>query len=451
MEQYNQKDDYLEAIKVQIRCKKARSLVTEEIGQHIEDQKAAYIIDGDDEQTAMAKAIKQMGDATEIGKQLDRIHRPRMEWSILLFVFILCCLGVAAQLSLGNMLTVHKLPNSVNVERHILFLIIGSLLMTALYFFDYSFIGRYPKILCILFFAVFFLYAPHGRVVNGSIQYLHSYALLLIPIYGGILYAYRRKGYRGLILCLIISIISSIIEMKFVAQSAIYLGVLLSSLIMLSFAVMKNWFGISKKIGIAVVWGWIPLAFGILSLSDISILTQYQMMRLEHFMNSILNANIYGEYQADWAREIISRAQLFGGSSDIMKNYMSGYNSEYILTYVIRSWGIVAGLLIIGLFITIAGRMIHLSCHQENSLGMFVSLGCSLVFTVQGIIYILSNFGIQLIAQVNLPFISYGGSSLLVNFIVLGLMLSVFRNTNIMKEVPYTGKPAFKIKIERVK
>lgn len=451
MEQYDQKDDYLEAIKIQIRCKKARNFVTEEIGQHIEDQKDAYICDGDDEHTAMAKAIKQMGDPTEIGKQLDRIHRPHMEWSILLFVFILCCLGVAAQLSLGNMINGQHLPNSVNVERHILFLIIGFLLMTAFYFFDYSFIGRYPKILCILFFAVFFLYAPHGRVVNGSIQYLHSYALLLIPIYGGILYAYRKKGYRGFIICLLTSIFSSIIEMKFVAQSSVYIGVLLSTLVMLSFAVMKNWFGISKKIGIAVAWGWIPVAYVILPLSGINILTQYQRMRLEHFINSILNANIYGEYQADRAREIISHAQLFGGSSDIMKNYLPGYNSEYILTYVIRSWGIAAGLLIIGLFIALAGRMIHLSCQHKNSLGMFVSLGCSLVFTVQGIIYILSNFGIQLIAQVNLPFISYGGSSLLVNFIALGLMLSVFRNTNIIKETPYIGKPAFKIKIEKVK
>lgn len=451
MGQYDQKDDYLDAIKVQIRCKKARCFVTEEIGQHIEDQKAAYVSDGDDEQTAMVKALRQMGDPAEVGKQLNRIHRPRMEWSILLLVFILCCLGVAAQLNLGNMINGHHLPNNVNVERHILFLTIGFLMMTALYFFDYSFIGRYPKILCILFFAVFFLYAPHGRVVNGSIQYLHSYALLFIPIYGGILYAYRKKGYRGLIICLLISVITSIIEMKFVAQSSVYLGVLLSSLIMLSIAAMKNWFGISKKIGIAIIWGLIPLAYGMLTLSGISILKQYQRMRLEHFINSILNFNFYGEYQADRAREIISHTQLFGGSSDIMKNYLPGYNSEYILTYIIRSWGLVAGLLIIGLFIVISGRMIQLSCEQRNSLGMYVSLGCSLVFTVQGIIYILSNFGIQLIAQVNLPFISYGGSSLLVNFIVLGLMLSVFRNTNILKEVPYTGKPAFKIKIERVK
>ncbi|WMJ86287.1 hypothetical protein [Anaerocolumna sp. MB42-C2] len=80
---------------------------------------------------------------------------------------------------------------------------------------------------------------------------------------------------------------------------------------------------------------------------------------------------------------------------------------------------------------------------------MFVGLGCSLVFASQGGIYILSNLSIQIISQVNLPFVSYGGASLLINFIVLGIMLSIFRNTNIMKEVPY--KKQFVIKIEREK
>ena len=87
------------------------------------------------------------------------------------------------------------------------------------------------------------------------------------------------------------------------------------------------------------------------------------------------------------------------------------------------------------------------SCHQKNSLGMFVGLGCCLVFAIQGSIYILTNLGFQPIAQVNLPFVSYGGSSLFINFIVLGIILSVFRNSNIQKEVPY--KKMIAINIEK--
>jgi cell division protein FtsW (lipid II flippase) len=92
--------------------------------------------------------------------------------------------------------------------------------------------------------------------------------------------------------------------------------------------------------------------------------------------------------------------------------------------------------------------MIYVSMKQKNSLGMFVGLGCSLVFAIQGSIYILSNLGIQFMAQVNLPFVSYGSISLYTNFIVLGILLSVFRNTNIIKEVPYKK---ITINIERVK
>lgn len=449
MEQYNCKEDYLEQMTGQIRNRKAKCLIVEEIDQHIEDQKAFYMEEGDDDKNAMIKALEQMGDPMEVGKQLDKIHRPRIEWYMLLVAFALCCIGILAQLSLANSINEVKLSYSVDVGRHILFLAVGFLLMITVYFVDYSIIGKYPIIIWCSLFVGFFLCTSFGSRINGRLPYLYAYGMLFIPVYGGIIYANRKKGYVGIIKCILFSISAVIIEQQFVAQSSVYLGLLLASMIMLSAAAIKNWFGTSKKKALVAIWGWIPITFLALLLFNSSIINSYQIERLKSKFEIIKYPELFEHgYQMSVVDQVISHAKLFGGSSEFTIGYLPSLGSDYILTYVIGKWGLVAGALIIGMFVIFIGRMFYISWHQKNSLGMFVGLGCCLVFAVQGSIYILSNLGFQLIAQVNLPFVSYGGSSLFVNFIVLGLILSVFRNSYIQKEVPY--KKLFTIKIEKV-
>lgn len=449
---FEKKEDYLELLKEQIRCKKAKSLVAEEMENHIEDQKDSYILEGYDEHTALMKSLEQMGDPVAVGKQMDKIHKPRMEWHTLLLVLALCVLGIIAQISLTNSYEVSKLKPilDLDVSRHILFMGAGLLLMVLVYFLDYSIIGRYPKVIWVLLLTGVLLYASFGVEVNGSLLYLYAYGMLFIPAYGGILYAYRKRGYGGIVKCLLFSITASTLELQYITQCSVYLGLILSSLLMLSAAILKNWFGISKKKGLVIVWGWTPAAVFISLFGGLGYLGEYRLARLRSMIDTLLHPGFYAKgYQMQSVRGIISQAELFGGAPNFSIGYLPGLNNDYILTYVIGRWGIVPGLLIIIIFTLLIGRMILLSLNLKNFLGMFVGLGCSLVFALQGSIYILSNLGIQFIAQVNLPFVSYGGFSLLINFIVLGLMLSVFRNKNIAKEKPYKDKII--LHIERVK
>jgi cell division protein FtsW (lipid II flippase) len=447
---FDKKEEYLELLMNQIRSRKAKSLVVQEIEQHIEDQKASFYQEGCDENTATIKALEQMGDPIAVGKQLDKIHKPRMEWRILILALTLCILGVIAQLSIAKSLGGSNLPLGFDVSRHILFMTVGFFLMLSIYFLDYSILGRFPKVIWVILIAGMLVYIPFGNEVNGQLPYLYAYGMLFIPVYGGILYAYGKKGYVGIVKCLLFSIIVCMLEVQNVAQCAVYLGLLLSSLIMLSVAVMKNWFGGSKRKALAIIWGWIPITCFILLFFNTGMIRAYQIERFKSMFAIIINPRLYAKgYQMNTVRGIISQADLFRGAPDFTIGFLPGFNNDYILTYVIGKWGLAAGILLIVIFLTFISHMIHISLKQKKSLGMFVGLGCSLVYAVQGGIYILSNLSIQFIAQVNLPFVSYGGAGLLINFIVLGLMLSVFRNTNIIKEVPYKEK--FILHIERVK
>ena len=74
------KEEYLRILAEQIRCKQARTQVTQEIRSHIEEQEEFYISEGLAREEAEAEAVKEMGDPVEAGAALDLVHRPRMTW-----------------------------------------------------------------------------------------------------------------------------------------------------------------------------------------------------------------------------------------------------------------------------------------------------------------------------------------------------------------------------------
>lgn len=67
---------FVEAVGAEIRWKKARPLLTEEIRTHLLDQRDACVAQGMAEDEAQAEAVRQMGDPVALGADLDRVHRP---------------------------------------------------------------------------------------------------------------------------------------------------------------------------------------------------------------------------------------------------------------------------------------------------------------------------------------------------------------------------------------
>ena len=80
---------FIEAVAAEIRWKKARPVLTEEIRTHLLDQRDAYAAQGMAEDAAQAEAVRQMGDPVALGTDLDRIHRPRPQWGLLALALVL--------------------------------------------------------------------------------------------------------------------------------------------------------------------------------------------------------------------------------------------------------------------------------------------------------------------------------------------------------------------------
>lgn len=74
------RQEYLKSLTEQIRTKRARTMVAEEVEAHIEDQKQDFMAHGLGEEEAESMAVIEMGDPVEAGVKLDRVHRPKMDW-----------------------------------------------------------------------------------------------------------------------------------------------------------------------------------------------------------------------------------------------------------------------------------------------------------------------------------------------------------------------------------
>lgn len=68
---------YAKLVGEQLRWKKARPIVEEEIEAHLTDQRDALLRSGMGEEKAIEESPRWMGDAVEIGARLDRIHHPK--------------------------------------------------------------------------------------------------------------------------------------------------------------------------------------------------------------------------------------------------------------------------------------------------------------------------------------------------------------------------------------
>ena len=70
---------YLNNVCKEIKYEPAKKAISEELELHIKEVKENYINDGIDEKLAEEKAVNQMGSAEEVGKSLNKIHKPQLD------------------------------------------------------------------------------------------------------------------------------------------------------------------------------------------------------------------------------------------------------------------------------------------------------------------------------------------------------------------------------------
>lgn len=176
-------------------------------------------------------------------------------------------------------------------------------------------------------------------------------------------------------------------------------------------------------------------------------LTAYQQDRLEVF----LRGSSTMDYISKSISEIFKRSVLFGESKAglaILNNQIPGIYSEYVFVSLVACFGIVAGVLVVGVYFGMIWKTLHISKEQHNQLGTVIDYGCSMVFAVQIIYNFLQCLQVAPASSVALPFLANSGSGTLVFYILMGIILSVYRYKNIPLNADAKKLPKVRVTVE---
>ncbi|HSH36680.1 FtsW/RodA/SpoVE family cell cycle protein [Schnuerera sp.] len=424
--QYSAKiNEFLETICEQIRWKKAHNMVCEEIRNHIIDQKNAFINEGIDEETALDKAIKEMGDPVLIGTELDRTHRPKTEWKIILLTGIMILLGFTIRFIASS-----EPHTPLLLERSLITTLIGIVFMVTLYFTDFTIIGRYPKTIFIGITIISMVSMVLSPVVRGKHAYVQFIMILFPTVMSGIIYNMRTKGYLGIILSGAFFIIPVFIGFMIPSISVVVL-IFSSFLILITMAIIKGWFNVNKLYGMLLVS--IPTivigGIGFIKLMFYS----YRRERLLNIINPLRDPLGHG-YIGAKMRDMLAGAKFIGrGTLEINSYMIPEINTNYILTYLIHRLGWLSFIVVMGVIFLFIFRSFKICYKQKSILGKLVSTAVLITFTMEVVFYTISNLGFPITNYV-LPFISYSGMATIVNMSLIGIMLSVFKSGYIVKD-----------------
>jgi len=431
LQQINKIKQYTHSVCEQIRWKKAHSVISEEIENHIIDQRDTFMKNGLDEIASTNKAIEEMGDPVAVGLQFDRTYRPKIEWSMIFLTIIPLIIGLIVVF-----LTENDSYTLTMLYKNILSTMIGILVLIAAYFIDFTIIGKFPKTLYILL-SVILLTMPFlfPYEINGRYYFL-PFAMLLFPtIFSGIIYSMRNKGYAGVLLCGVFYMIPIIAIFFLEGTHSAVISYSAACLILLTIAIYKNWFPVRRLYAMLITY--IPVSIAIV-LAYLKILnTGYLLHRFQVLFHPYTDPRGSG-YLTLQIRTILKDAKIWG-RSDMGLDFISGtYNTDYFLTNVLHNFGWIAFIGIIAILSAFIIRGFFLCAKQKSILGRLVSTSVLLTFTIQTVSYIVTNLGFYILPPLSLPLLSYGNTGKIINLGLIGILLSVFKSKDVVRDKCWT-------------
>ena len=169
---------------------------------------------------------------------------------------------------------------------------------------------------------------------------------------------------------------------------------------------------------------------GVIGIIGLIIIAPYRMDRITSFINPWSDPLGTG-FQIIQSLYAIGPGGLFGVgylNSRQKAFYLPEPQTDFIFSIIAEEFGIVGTLVILLLFAIILIRGIKISLKQTNLFAKYLSFGLIFQLIVQVIMNLSVVIGLIPVTGVTLPFMSYGGSSLLTSLIGIGILLNISKN-----------------------
>ncbi|MCI8336431.1 MAG: FtsW/RodA/SpoVE family cell cycle protein [Peptococcaceae bacterium] len=436
-------ENYLNTVCEQIKCKAAHNAIREELAEHIGELQEAYLAQGEAEEAATLKALTQMGDPREVGRQLHKTHKPQTDWLTLGLLTLLLGFGIIV-------LSGYQTFLSYNIgTRQAVFTGIGLCIAAVFYFINYTKLLKYSFLL----YAIGILLNIHILLVSqGSTSWWFSIGSVTIDA-GALVLCCYLLGLAGLAIhwqterrsdsWLLVAFMVLAIGLLFSHNLAKAFILAIACLPLIHYSVSHAPWCTTPKKQLTIFYGVLAALF---------LASSFMMIAIEPYRAARFSAFLHPEkdpmgdgYVATQQRLVMEKAQWFQGIPPEEVFYETDRGPHFIVpeahtdlvfAYIIGrfGWGVAIALCFV--MAALICRMFQLSRKIQDSYGKTLCYSITAFFAAQIICNILMNLTLFPYSSISLPFISYGGSMLVLDMVMMAIFLNVYRRKNLINETP---------------
>lgn len=452
---------FLNNVSKEIKYEPAKKAISEELELHMKEIKEDYINDGIDEITAEEKAVHQMGSAEEIGKSLNKIHRPQLDWKLLILIAIL--MGFSLFISVLKEAT----GNGYYIGRSIVYMVLGVIISIGIYLFDYRKLKKYSFLIYLFATALMIMPIIGMGSYRLGVPYIHfggfgfypstiTVTLYIIAFIGFIVDYNKDNAIKLKIQDKIFTINKDFIRIVGLTLFSLFMmachsrttAIMILSFVYIVITTVKIVSNKENRIrNLAILYGTIGI-IGVILIQSLGGIptrvissfnpeidpynTGWRGMKQKDIMQ---NAKLIGEAEVDWGNDL--------NIEDIFED------SDHTFIYLLGKTGIIpAGILVLAIILTSA-KLIFNAKNIKEQYGKFLIIGLSTLYIFQSVASVLMNINMGIQAGIDIPLVSYGGFYFIITILSMALILSVYRRKDINFEEPKKAKkPKFLIKIE---
>ncbi|PEL18230.1 FtsW/RodA/SpoVE family cell cycle protein [Bacillus wiedmannii] len=408
-----------------IKSKEAKSFVATELEFHLKQAKNTWIEKGLSEEVAENKAVEQMGSPIKLGQELNKLHKPKVDWFLLILLVAAMGLGFLPIISFGYMndllmnkvisvilgiatVVVMMLTDYRKLERlGWLFYTIGALILLILNCFPSAYVNGEPLIkigpvaIGRLMVLPFFFLAWASFFNNSRLKVRYFVALYLFSLY---LFLFGSD----------ISTIFIYITMVFV---------------------MLWWSKLGKKKALIITV--VPICLFIIKVSFSMVSAKrYYLERFLGYINPERDAHGAG-FMYIRLKEVMSSAGWFGTAGDT--KFIPAADTDFVFASLTYYYGYWLALILVFVLSLFAARLVVISYKINDRYGKLLLVGGVTLFVFQFIYNVGMILGLLPHAAISLPFISYGLMPTVFHALIMGIVLSVYRRKDMsfrMRKTP---------------
>ena len=349
-----------------------------------------------------------------------------MDKFIFFIIFLLFALGLFFSLVSTSIIASDKLNTNTYYFfiKHLFFIFLGISLLISFSFIDQNKLLNMSKILFVVSFITLALIPFIGIEVKGSARWLD------VPFFPRFQPIELVKPFFIIMVSLILSLKDrNNLYIKYLFSLGIVIPIILFLIsqpdIGQTLLIILTWLSLVFVSGINLIFffSFFIIIFSILTYL-IVVLPKFEYIRIR--LSSFLDPNSGNNYQSEKASEAISNGGFFGmgiGEGKLNSRIPEAH-TDYIISVIAEEFGIIIVIIIMILFLIFSYKIIQKVYYEKNNIAKLILVGAVTLILAQTFIHIGVNLRILPTTGMTLPFLSYGGSSIISTSILAGIILN---------------------------